>query len=339
MTQDTGAGSGYGTPPPSSSYGSGSDSLSGAHTTPITTPASTPGATPDDASTTGVAKDQALQVGSTAKDAGMQVAGTAKDQAKEVAAEAKTQARDLFHQGRTQVRDQASQGQRRAADGLSSLSDELRQMADNGQTGMASDVARQVADKANDVAQWLQNREPGDLLEEARSWARRNPGTFLIGAALAGLVVGRLTRGIVDDKRDTSNGGGTLGSGTNTAYQPAYGTDTRYRTSSDPGYATNGGLGAVPTPMPTTGVTPAYDTTTARGTDYDPAYTGGSYAGGTAGTTGDLGTEFGRGQTAPGMGAPGTVPAYDPPPGTMPYGDADDRGYGTGGGTTGRTTS
>lgn len=341
MTHDTGAGSGH-RMPPSSTYGSGATGSSSTDpTTPIATPASTPGATPDDASTTDVAKAQARQVGTTAKHEAAHVAGTAKDQAKEVAAETKAQARDLLREGRTQARDQARQGQRRAADGLTSLSDELRQMADTGQSGLASDVARQAADKAHDLALWLQKREPGDLVEEARSWARRNPGTFLIGAALAGLAVGRLTRGIVDDQRDS--GGGTIGSGTRLGgYDSAYdaGYDTRYRTSSDPGYGANGmgSAPAAPRAMPTSAGSTPYGDTSARGSEYDPAYSTGSYAGGTPGTTGDLSSEIGRGQTAPGMGAPGTMPAYDAPPGTVAYDDPDDRGYGTGGGTTGRTT-
>jgi hypothetical protein len=59
-------------------------------------------------------------------------------------------------------------------------------------------VARQAADRADRVADWLGEREPGDLVEEVRSLARRRPGAFLLGAALAGVVVGRLTRGVVD---------------------------------------------------------------------------------------------------------------------------------------------
>ena len=61
-------------------------------------------------------------------------------------------------------------------------------------SGMANDLAQQASSKIRDIARWLESREPADLLEEARSFARRRPGTFLAGAALAGLVGGRLTR-------------------------------------------------------------------------------------------------------------------------------------------------
>ena len=72
-------------------------------------------------------------------------------------------------------------------------------MADGGQqSGTVSEVARQAADRADRLAEWLGQREPGDLLDEVRSFARRRPGAFLLGAAIAGVVVGRLTRGAVD---------------------------------------------------------------------------------------------------------------------------------------------
>jgi hypothetical protein len=72
-------------------------------------------------------------------------------------------------------------------------------MADGGErSGTASEIARQVADRGDRLATWLGDREPGDLVEEVRSLARRRPWAFLAGAALAGVVAGRLTRGAVD---------------------------------------------------------------------------------------------------------------------------------------------
>jgi hypothetical protein len=122
-----------------------------------------------------------------------------------VAQEAKVQARDLFGEARGQVQAQARVGQQKATDGIRTLSRELREMADGGQQpGTASEIARQAADRADRLADWLGQREPGDLIEEIRSFARRRPGAFLLGAALAGTVVGRLTRGAVDSARTES---------------------------------------------------------------------------------------------------------------------------------------
>ena len=155
--------------------------------------------------TTQVARDEATDVGRTAADAGRQVAGTAAEQAANVAQEVKTQARDLVGEARGQVQGQARAGQQKAADGIRALSQELREMADGGQqSGTVSEVARQAADRADNLAEWLGRREPGDLVDEVRSFARRRPGAFLLGAAVAGVVVGRLTRGAVDSARTDS---------------------------------------------------------------------------------------------------------------------------------------
>ena len=97
-------------------------------------------------------------------------AGTAKEQAGEVVSEAREQARTLLDRTRTEVGGQASTQQQRAAESLRSLSGELRSMASAQQEpGMATDLAQQAADKAGQLASWLQDREPGDVLDEVSS--------------------------------------------------------------------------------------------------------------------------------------------------------------------------
>jgi hypothetical protein len=140
------------------------------------------------------------------------VASTASDQARNVAGEAKSQARSLLHETQGQVREQAGQQKQKASGGLRSLSDELRSVADGTGTtqgGMVDDFARQASEKAQELASWIDAREPGDLVHEVRDFARRKPGTFLLGAAVAGVLAGRLTRSAVDVKRDQSGTGGT----------------------------------------------------------------------------------------------------------------------------------
>jgi hypothetical protein len=165
-------------------------------------PATTAAPSSSEQPTSQVARDEAGEVGRTAADAGRQVVGTAAEQAKTVAQEATAQARDLVGEVRGQVQQQARNGQQKATEGIRSLTAELREMAGSGvQQGTVSEVARQLADRADRLADWLGEREPGDLLDEVRSFARRRPGGFLVGAALAGVVVGRLTRGAVDAAR------------------------------------------------------------------------------------------------------------------------------------------
>jgi hypothetical protein len=132
------------------------------------------------------------------------VAGTAAEQAGNVAQEVRAQARDLLGEARGQVQDQARTGQQKAVEGVRALSRELREMTNAGQqSGLVSEVARQAADRADTLAVWLGEREPDQLVEEVRSFARRRPGAFLLGMAVAGIAVGRLTRGAVDSARDS----------------------------------------------------------------------------------------------------------------------------------------
>ena len=218
-------------------------------------PPATGAGTPTGQPTTQVARDEAGEVGRTAADAGKQVAGTAAEQAANVAQEAKAQARDLVGEARGQVGDQARMGQQKATDGIRTLGRELREMADGGQqSGTASEVARQAADRADRFADWLGQREPGELVEEVRTFARRRPGAFLLGAALAGVVVGRLTRGAVDSARADS------GPAVPRAYGPTGSQTTGYETTGyqttdhgtagcgTAGYGTTGYPGALPLP-------------------------------------------------------------------------------------------
>jgi hypothetical protein len=169
-----------------------------------------PGGEPTDTpSTVEVAKDQAASVGHGAADAGQHGAGVAKDQAQSVVAEAGSQAADLLRQARSELTDQANAQQQRVARGLHALGDELQSMAQRSERpGVATDLARQASSKSHDIASWLDSREPGHLVQELQAFARQRPGTFLLAAAGAGLLAGRLTRGVKDASSADSSGAG-----------------------------------------------------------------------------------------------------------------------------------
>src|SRR2546429_1746209 len=144
-----------------------------------------------------VAKDEAVNVGDSAREAGSHVAQSATDQAKQVVSETGAQARDLLGEAKGQVRHQAATQQHKAAQQLRAVAGELSEMAaKGGQSGPATKLAQEAAERVLGVASWLDRREPGDLLDGVRDFARRHPGQFLVGAAVAGVVAGRLTRGL-----------------------------------------------------------------------------------------------------------------------------------------------
>lgn len=153
-----------------------------------------------------VAAGEAKSVAQDAKSSAADVAGTAQEQAGDVLHEATDQLKTLFDQLKGEFGGQSADQQKRLASGLSSLADELDGMSRGGeQSGVASDLARQASTRARDAASWMQNREPGDVVEEVKRFARQRPGAFLAAAAVVGLVAGRMTRGIADEARDDSN--------------------------------------------------------------------------------------------------------------------------------------
>jgi hypothetical protein len=160
-----------------------------------------------DTSTPSVARAEAGAVGRSAADAGRGVAGTAAEQAGQVTEEARRQAEDLLGQARAQLTEQARGGQQKAGETLRAFASELQRMADGADgSGPASQLAKEAAHRVDGIATWLGRHEPGEVLDEVRGLARRRPGAFLAGATLAGVVVGRLTRGTVDAVRGDSRG-------------------------------------------------------------------------------------------------------------------------------------
>jgi hypothetical protein len=178
-----------------------------------------------------VAKGQASEVGQGAVQAGQHVAGVAKDQAAQVGAEAGRQAKDLLNQATSELSQQAGQQQQRLAQGVRSLSEELQKMTNGEQSsGPATDLARQAVQRSSDLASWLEQRQPGDLLEEIRTFARRRPGAFLLAAAGLGLVAGRMTSGLKSAASDQAEAQQAGSYGTPTQYGSGvqYGAGTQY---------------------------------------------------------------------------------------------------------------
>lgn len=148
-------------------------------------------------STSDRVKEQTTQVMHGATQTGQQVAHAATDQGRQVMMEAGRQAHGLLDQARSELQGQAADQQKRAAQGLHAIGDQLRSMADQaGQQDAAHDLVQQASERAHQVAGWLDQREPGQVVEEVRGLARRHPGAFLASAAVAGVLAGRLSRNI-----------------------------------------------------------------------------------------------------------------------------------------------
>jgi vacuolar-type H+-ATPase subunit E/Vma4 len=240
---------------------------------PLGTPGTPEGLDGQDSQTGGTAstaKSEAKDVGREAVGGAREVAGTAKDQAANVAGEAKYQAKDLLGQARNEARQQAHSQQQRAAQGLRTAAQQLGSMAQNADSGVAQQVVQNVSDRAHSAASWLEERQPADLLDEVRRFAARRPGVFIAIAVGAGVVAGRLTKGLIAEARSESGASGSGSAGAIGA-TGGYGTDT-YGTGP---YQASGGFTSADTVLPA----------------YEPADTYGATTGNARHVSGPLGDD------------------------------------------------
>jgi vacuolar-type H+-ATPase subunit H len=142
------------------------------------------------------APDQHPGTAGAAADEGKHVAGVAAEEAGSVVADARDQARQLLDETMQQVNEHGSEQRDRLVELLRSLSSDLHQMAESSQSsGVAHSLVRQGAERADELSSRLDGHELTDLVAEVRSFARRRPGAFLLGALAAGVVSGRFARG------------------------------------------------------------------------------------------------------------------------------------------------
>jgi uncharacterized protein YjbJ (UPF0337 family) len=126
------------------------------------------------------------------------VAGTAKEQAGQVVDEASAQARNVASDMRDRVTEQARTQNDKLADGIRRMADDLDQMRAQRGDSPAAQVVSRIADGGRQVADYLADRGPEGVLGEVQDYARRKPGTFLATALVAGFVVGRLGKGVLN---------------------------------------------------------------------------------------------------------------------------------------------
>jgi uncharacterized protein YjbJ (UPF0337 family) len=162
---------------------------------------STTGAAPPEASqpSTGRAeqlKGAAGDAASTATDDAKRVASAAADQARSVVQEAKDQAASLVGQAQGELRQQADAKSSDAAGSLRTLSDRLQALAEGRpeEAGPLNGYLDEARGRITGLATRLDERGVDGVLSDVSRFAQRRPGLFLIAAAGAGFVAGRLVR-------------------------------------------------------------------------------------------------------------------------------------------------
>jgi predicted phage gp36 major capsid-like protein len=149
----------------------------------------------------------------TAKTEMSSVTDHAAQQARVVTREAGEQARSAIDRVQDDLRTRADEEVGKLARTLHETSDQLRAMSGVGgnESSMPATLAQEGAQAAERLASRLE--EGADtVLADVRSWARRNPGGFLLGAAVGGFVIGRVVRNLPssnDGRRSATPGNGS----------------------------------------------------------------------------------------------------------------------------------
>lgn len=122
----------------------------------------------------------------------------ARDAASGAFEEARSRASDVASRTVTAARAEAMSRAEGAKEGLAEqgvrLADQLRQAASGDDASIQARVMGAAADSIEDFASSLRGRSLDELVSEATGFARRNPGAFVVAAALAGFAVARFAR-------------------------------------------------------------------------------------------------------------------------------------------------
>jgi len=164
---------------------------------PVTAGTSTTRTQAGQATTQTAGQGAAQAAGQAAESAGhaaREVVGTAAEQGRQLAGQVGDQTRSVVADVRRSVAGQLHTGHQQMADGLRRIADDLGAMTGERGDTPAGQLVQRLSESGRRAADYLQERGPEGLLDDVQDFARRRPGTFLLAAAAAGFVVGRLGR-------------------------------------------------------------------------------------------------------------------------------------------------
>ena len=177
------------------------------------------------------AAEKGQEVASAAAGQAQELVGTVRAEAARVTEEVSHQVQSLAEETREQLEAQAYEATHRLAGGFRQLGQEAQALAD-GRPADAPNLrpyVRQAAERfhttANgltDLAATIDERGLEGLVEDAQTFARRRPAAFLMGAAAAGFLIGRMVRaGAISSGGNGASAPPTGSSRTQSALAPA----------------------------------------------------------------------------------------------------------------------
>lgn len=124
-------------------------------------------------------------------------AESAKAEARHAADGLRDTASDLSGKARQKAWDESEKGKEQIASGLDDFAAAVRKASEELGTrdqSMASGLVREVAGGLEHASRTIHGKDVGQLTRSVAQFARERPATFLVGAALAGLALGRFAR-------------------------------------------------------------------------------------------------------------------------------------------------
>lgn len=131
------------------------------------------------------------------------LAETVKERTSGLTGEISEQGRSLVEDTRYQFQSQAQSGVERVASGLRGFGEQAQALAEGRPEeapqlveylNRAADGIYGAADRLFSVADDVQTRGVTGVIDDVQQYARRRPGTFLLGAALLGFGIGRFVK-------------------------------------------------------------------------------------------------------------------------------------------------
>jgi hypothetical protein len=122
------------------------------------------------------------------------VASSARQEAGALAQEVREQASTVLGNARGQIEEQADAQTRKVGEGIQTARRQLDSMTQNAEPGFVTSLAQQLSDSLGSIGDTIDEGGLHALADDVRSFARRQPGLFLIGAGAAGFVAARLLR-------------------------------------------------------------------------------------------------------------------------------------------------
>ncbi len=101
-------------------------------------------------------------------------------------------AKEKAGQARAAVMEQTEQGRQKAATGLDSAADQLRERLSG--EGMQGQVGTKVADSLEKTADYLREHETSEIWDDIEQYVQDHPMQAAVGALAAGFLIGRVIR-------------------------------------------------------------------------------------------------------------------------------------------------